>query len=103
MLGEREVDHAPPSKYWFQVQRPRTIAVLLSFLIFLLCVAVSLTTVPTTRILEDALCHMHYDVEGTAEIDEKLCKDDAIQSQLAYLNGLVSMLEAVVGSCFRIN
>ncbi|KAE9364733.1 MFS general substrate transporter [Stipitochalara longipes BDJ] len=97
MLGERDEDHPPPSKYWFQVQRPRTIALLLSFLIFLLCVAAALMTVPTTRILEDALCHIHYDVSGTADIDEKLCKDDAIQSQLAYLNGLISMLEAIVG------
>ncbi|KAN0099811.1 MFS general substrate transporter [Hyaloscypha variabilis] len=97
MLGARDEDHPPPSKYWFQVQRPRTIAILLSLLIFILCIAASLLTVPTTRILEDALCHIHYDVEGTADIDEKLCKDDAIQSQLAYLNGLVSMLEAVVG------
>jgi PCFT/HCP family folate transporter-like MFS transporter 1/3 len=103
MLGARDEDHPPPSKYWFQVQRPRTIAILLSLLIFILCIAASLLTVPTTRILEDALCHIHYDVEGTADIDEKLCKDDAIQSQLAYLNGLVSMLEAVVGSYDRVN
>ena len=102
MLGERDEDHPPPSKYWFQVQRPRTIVVLLSFVVLLLSMAASLMTVPTTRILEDALCHIHYDVEGTAEIDEKLCKDDAIQSQLAYLNGLITMLEAVVGSYFRV-
>jgi MFS transporter, PCFT/HCP family, solute carrier family 46 (folate transporter), member 1 len=97
MLGERDEDHPPRSKYWFQVQRPRTIALLLSLLIFMLCVATSLMLVPTTRILEDAICHKHYDVAGTAEIDEKLCKKDEIQSQLAYLNGIISMLEAIFG------
>lgn len=97
MLGERAADHPPPSKYWFQVQRPRTIALLLSILIFILCISTSMILVPTTRILEDAICHKHYDVEGQAEIDEKLCKEDAIQSQLAYLNGLISMLEAIFG------
>ena len=97
MLGERDEDHPPPSKYWFQVQRPRAIVLLLSFSIFILCTATSMMLVPTTRILEDAICHKHYDVEGQADIDEKLCKKDEIQSQLAYLNGIISMLEAVFG------
>jgi len=56
-----------------------------------------LMVVPTTRILEDIICHHYYDVQGLSEIDEKLCKIDEIQSQLAYLNGLISMLEAVFG------
>jgi hypothetical protein len=97
MLAEGDEDQPPPSKYWFQVQQPRTIALLLSLLILILSTASSLMIVPTTRILEDAICRKHYGVEGQAGIDEKLCKKDEIQSQLAYLNGIVSMLEAVFG------
>ncbi|RFU29458.1 hypothetical protein B7463_g6868, partial [Scytalidium lignicola] len=54
--------------------------------------------VPITRILEDIICRRYYDLPH--EIDEKLCKIDVIQSQLAYINGTLSTLEAAVGLFF---
>jgi hypothetical protein len=54
--------------------------------------------VPMTRILEDVICHRHYDPQGQGgSIDERICKINMIQSELAYLNGLVSVVEAIVG------
>jgi PCFT/HCP family folate transporter-like MFS transporter 1/3 len=98
LLVERDEDSTPPSRWRFQVQRPRTIAVLLSLLILILSTATNLMLVPTTRILEDIICHHHYEVQGKSEvIDERLCKIDAIQSELAYLNGIISTMEAIVG------
>lgn len=97
LLVERNEDHPPRAKYWYQVERPRTIVILISVLIFILATSGQVMTVPQTRLLESALCSQYYDVQGQKEIDEKLCKIDEIQSQLAYLNGLISMLEAIFG------
>jgi PCFT/HCP family folate transporter-like MFS transporter 1/3 len=98
LLVERDDGSTPPSRYWFQVQRPQTIVLLLSLIILVLATASNLMIVPTTRILEDIICHHHYEVQGQGDvIDEKLCKIDAVQSQLAYVNGLISMMEAIVG------
>jgi hypothetical protein len=92
----------PAPKWSFQVQAPRHIVLLLALLILSLATGGALMTVPTTRILEDILCHRYYgDLQGrNGSIDEKLCKVDDIQSDLAYLNGLISALEATVGMLF---
>ena len=62
-----------------------------------------LSAAPVTRILEDNLCRQYYDGirQAGSPIDEKLCKVDEIQSKLAYLNGLLSTFEAIVGMLFK--
>ncbi len=99
LLVERDKDSTPLSRYRFKVHRPRTIVFLLSLIILIESTGANLMVVPTTRILEDVICHRYYDVQDLDNsIDERLCKTDAIQSKLAYLNGLVSVAEAIVGS-----
>ena len=97
----REVAKPPrfPRRTWWQTNSPRIIVALLALDIFCLSMAGSLSIVPITRILEDILCHLYYDKHSgqNGDIDESLCKIDAIQSELAYLLGLNSMVEAVVG------
>jgi hypothetical protein len=59
--------------------------------------------VPMTRILEDILCHRYYDGlqgrRGDGDIDEGLCKTDGIQSEIAYLLGIMSTVEALFSMC----
>ncbi|KAI0409397.1 major facilitator superfamily domain-containing protein [Xylaria palmicola] len=53
---------------------------------------------PLTRLIEDIICHDYYDVASlTQPIDESLCKEDAIQKQLAYLLAVLSTLYSIVG------
>jgi hypothetical protein len=99
LLGERVL---------FQASRPRTIVFLLCLNIFCLNIfclsaAGSIATVPITRILEDIPCRRHHDgLRGRASdgsVDERLCKADVIQSELAYLLGAMSTVEAITGLC----
>jgi hypothetical protein len=71
-------------------------------MVFGLSFSGSLGEVPVTRLIEDNLCRRYYssrldDKMLESDIDEGLCKIDAIQSQLAYLNGWLPMIEAVIG------
>ena len=93
LLAERR---GTPSASFFQAQRPRTIVFILSLGVFGLAFSGSLAEVPLTRLMEDNLCRRHY---GREDIDEGLCKIDAVQTQLAYLNGWLPMIEAVIGTC----
>ena len=92
-----EATNAPPHPRY--QCRTRDAISLFSFIIFCLALGGSLAIVPTTSLLEDILCHHYYkdrqDQDGS--ISENLCKVDAIQSELAYLRGLLSTLEAVIG------
>ncbi|CZS99504.1 hypothetical protein WAI453_002495 [Rhynchosporium graminicola] len=84
-----------------QVTTPRNIVLLLALILLILASAGGLTVVPQTRLLEDILCHRYYDdTRGLSDIDESLCKNDAIQSELAYINGLTTAVEAVIGLIF---
>ncbi|KAK2623992.1 hypothetical protein QTJ16_006626 [Diplocarpon rosae] len=85
-----------------QVTSPRGITIVVALISVVLGSAGALVVVPRTRILEDVLCHRFYgnlDVRNGA-IDERLCKHDEIQSELAYLTGLITSIEAVVGFAF---
>lgn len=61
----------------------------------------SLAAAPIIRLLEDSICRSYYYADqpsdaGRLPIDESLCKIDAIQTRLAYLNSRVSMMEATL-------
>ncbi len=81
------------------VRKQRQVVTLLSLAIFCFASSSSLSGAPMMRILEDNLCQRYYDHVRQAEtpIDEQLCKVDGIQSELAYLNGLISTADAIVG------
>ncbi|EXV03388.1 MFS transporter [Metarhizium robertsii] len=100
--GGGSQQRGPRCASFFQARRPRTIYFLLSLMVFGLSFSGSLGDVPVTRLIEDNLCQRYYAarLDGATrhnKIDESLCKSDEIQSQLAYLNGLLPMIEAVVG------
>ncbi|KAM4068169.1 major facilitator superfamily protein [Hirsutella rhossiliensis] len=79
-------------------RKPQTIVLLLSLLVLFLSCSDSLSAVPSTRLLEDAICR-RYTVRNATEapIDEQSCKADSVQSELAYLKGLMDTLEAAIG------
>ncbi|EKD13342.1 uncharacterized protein L3040_002797 [Drepanopeziza brunnea f. sp. 'multigermtubi'] len=95
-------------RWWtarLQVTSPRGIVLILASSLVTISTAGALVVVPTMRILEDILCHRFYgDARGGGdaggEIDERLCKVDSVQSELALLNGLITTLEAAVGFAF---
>ncbi|KAJ5316081.1 hypothetical protein N7476_006388 [Penicillium atrosanguineum] len=66
----------------------------LSTVVFCLSTAGSILNVPLTQLIEDNICS-RYAQQGTPT--ERHCKTDDIQSELAYLNGNLSLVEAVVG------
>ena len=61
--------------------------------IFTLSMAAFLAVVPITRLVEDVI-YIHYYSSSTQRqepIDERLCKVDGIQSELAYTLGILSL------------
>lgn len=68
---------------------------LLSTCNFFLASSSSFLNIPLTRLIEDNLCRRD-DWQGSP-IDEGRCKTDDIQSKLAYLNGSLPLVEAMVG------
>ncbi|GIC85845.1 uncharacterized protein Aud_001685 [Aspergillus udagawae] len=66
----------------------------LSTVVFCLSAAGSILNVPLTQLIEENICSRY--VQQGAPI-ERHCKTDEIQSRLAYLNGNLSLVEAVVG------
>lgn len=70
---------------------------ILYFITFIVSYAGGFVELPLTRLIEDHLCHDYYDVESSTQpIDESLCKEDAIQKQLAYLLAVLSTLYSIV-------
>lgn len=55
--------------------------------------------IPMTRIYEDILCHEYYSQSPTSgePIDEVLCKENVIQSELAYLFAFLEALNSGIG------
>jgi PCFT/HCP family folate transporter-like MFS transporter 1/3 len=69
----------------------------LSAVVFCLSAAGAFLNVPLTRLIEDRLCSRYVRQGAPAE---ELCKTDKIQSMLAYLNGCLPVVEAVVGTYY---
>lgn len=87
-----------------QVHSPNTIILISAAVVCFLVSSGAISDVPRTRIFEDIICHHHYDkanelghIAPPSEIDESFCKGDEIQSELASLLGLMSMLDNVPG------
>jgi PCFT/HCP family folate transporter-like MFS transporter 1/3 len=93
-------DESIPPRPSFQARSSRVAILIFAFIIFCLALGGSLAIVPTTKLLEDILCYHYYENKQKkgGNISETLCKVDAIQSELAYLRGLLSTLEAVIGT-----
>nr|XP_036581546.1 major facilitator superfamily transporter [Colletotrichum truncatum]KAF6789897.1 major facilitator superfamily transporter [Colletotrichum truncatum] len=57
-----------------------------------------LWVIPATRKVEDIVCRHYYDVLSNENIDESLCKEDAIQSKVAYIFAVYGALQASIGA-----
>jgi hypothetical protein len=62
---------------------------------FLITFGTAITAVPTTRLIEGAVCQRYYGTETF--LAENLCKTDGVQSNLAYLLGAYSSLTSLPG------
>ncbi|KAI1425755.1 major facilitator superfamily domain-containing protein [Xylaria sp. FL1777] len=73
------------------------VTIILYFTTFIVSYSGGFIALPLTRLIEDIICHKYYDVETSTEpIDENLCKEDAIQKELAYLLAIQSTLYSIV-------
>ena len=53
---------------------------------------------PTVRLIESAICRQHYSsVDHQGPIDEPMCKLDAIQQRLAFIQGRQGLFDALAG------
>lgn len=82
-----------------QAHEKTTIVNLLCLIILLGAGAGGFLQIPQARLIEDILCHEYY---GRAQslnvpIDEKLCKVESIQGELAYILAITSALSAGLG------
>lgn len=80
-----------------QAQKPKTIVLLLALLMFTIVTSGMLIMMPIFRLVEDTVCHRYYKKDPSEKIDERLCKVDGVQSELAYLGGWAALLHSVVG------
>jgi hypothetical protein len=87
-----------------QAHDPRMIVLIMTSVIMCAMVGSFLIMAPATRIYEDIICHHYYDnldsdahIGLMTEIDEKLCKVDAIQEELAIVMGGESFVAAIPG------
>ena len=88
-----------------QTHPKRTVA-LVSLLIMFVAGSGSLLSAPQTRLVEDVLCHQFYENENensydrNTPIDEHMCKNAVIQSELAYIMGASDSVDAITGTLF---
>lgn len=81
----------------FQARKPATIIWLLSAAMFVFTASGMMIMVPMFRLMEDAICHTYYKKPPGVEIEEAKCKGDEVQSELAWLGGIATMLGSVIG------
>ncbi|KAI0596519.1 major facilitator superfamily domain-containing protein [Biscogniauxia sp. FL1348] len=111
---DQDPGSSPADGIHVHVPRAHKGSVVVNVLCLIILVATSATgfiAIPFTRLAEDVLCRRYYGVEqqqqggpgvgigaGAANpIDEGLCKENSIQSRLAFVMAIHSALEAVAG------
>jgi PCFT/HCP family folate transporter-like MFS transporter 1/3 len=81
----------------FQARKRKTVVALLAVLMFSITTSGMLILIPIFRLMEDAVCHVHYDKPRSEPIEERLCKVDGVQEELAFLGGIGAVINCVVG------
>jgi hypothetical protein len=83
---------------------PGVVVGLMSMVVFVIMFGAFLILVPLNRILEDIICHHFYDnIKGeghiglSGKIDEKYCKGNEVQGELATILGVQDMVESIPG------
>jgi hypothetical protein len=82
------------SARWYQAKTPRTVVLLMTWLICVMTLSGSIVVIPIGRIIESVLCQKFYDT--TEPIPEEKCKGDEVQTELAWIGALIAALEAVI-------
>lgn len=73
-------------------------------LLILVHLSAVLYTLPLNRVIELRLCQTYYALHGPSAIapdgsvDEALCKIDAVQKQLAWIQGIMDITTVVCGT-----
>ncbi|KAI0008716.1 MFS general substrate transporter [Xylariaceae sp. FL0662B] len=83
-----------------KAHKSSTIVNLLCVIAFVASSASGFLGIPMTRVLEDVLCQEYYN-DGSRRldgpIDERLCKENAIQKKMAFISAIAAMIDAIVG------
>jgi hypothetical protein len=87
------------SKRW-QVSSPKAVLRLTALFKFLIVISGTLIMLPFFRILEDVFCHRHFNDTSPGFLDERKCKDDGVQKNLAYFFGWFTLVNGIVGEYF---
>ncbi|KAJ5106730.1 Major facilitator superfamily domain general substrate transporter [Penicillium angulare] len=91
LLGTKAKDAGSDQSKWTSIY-------LLSICVFFLCASDTLLSVPLTQLIEDNICRQ--DVKKIMDlslITEGFCKNDHIQTKLAYTTSSLPVVEAIVG------
>ena len=80
----------------WQIASPKKIVILLGVLKFCIVCSGLMIMMPMYRLIEDALCHDHFEDDSTDLIDEMECKVDEVQQRLAALLGWLGLLGALI-------
>ncbi|VUC27397.1 unnamed protein product [Clonostachys rosea] len=82
-----------------EAKRQNLIIFILSILLFFTCWTNGFTSIPLLRVLEDRICHEYYDMSMSPlePIDESLCKEEWIQSRMAFILSINSAIGALSG------
>jgi hypothetical protein len=91
----KQENGTPWSSSRYQVSSPSAIVALVALIIFCMTLSGTMSLIPMGRLIEDAICRRYY---GSAEpVDEKLCKVDQVQTELAWLGGLYVVIDSAIG------
>ena len=82
----------------WQAKTPGTIVLLVAVLKFCITSSGMLLLIPVYRLIEDALCHAHYEDDSYDMIDEMKCKGDEVQSRLASLIGWCGLVNSIMSA-----
>ncbi|KAK2060723.1 MFS general substrate transporter [Colletotrichum caudatum] len=80
----------------FRPTSPRAVILVLALLKFALTYKLTMQSMPLMRLIEDHICHQHYRLRPEEQIPEMRCKVDEVQRDLAWLNGWLALVGAVV-------
>ena len=83
----------------WQITSPKAIVRLAALFKFVIVISGTLIMLPFFRILEDAFCHRYFNDTSPGFLDEKKCKDDGVQKNLAYFFGFFTVVNGIIGEC----
>lgn len=80
----------------WQITSPHKIVMLVTLIKFSTVASGMMLLVPLYRLIEDMLCHVHYNDPSGDIIDEMKCKVQEVQSRLAFMLGWFGLLSNVI-------